>query len=67
MFVQTLKTSDMLVQILITSDMLAQTLNFSFGYIDDNLSSNNSPFGDNIHLIYPIELETIDSRVCFLP
>ena len=40
---------------------LAQTFNFSFRYIDDVLSLNNSRFGDYLHLIYPNELEIKDT------
>jgi len=32
-------------------------LNFTFRYIDDVLSLNNSRFGDYVDHIYPIELE----------
>lgn len=37
---------------------LAQSFNFSFLYIDDVLSINNSRFIDFVNLIYPSELET---------
>ena len=40
---------------------LAQTFNFSFRYIDDVLSLNNSRFCDYLHLIYPSELEIKDT------
>merc|ERR1711860_20912 len=40
---------------------LAQTFNFSFRYIDDVLSPNNSRFCDYLHLIYPSELEIKDT------
>ena len=36
---------------------LAQSFNFSFRYIDDVLSLNNSRFGDFLHQIYPSHLE----------
>ena len=36
---------------------LARTFNFTFRYIDDVLSPNNSRFGDFVDRIYPIELE----------
>ena len=36
---------------------LARSLNFTFRYIDDVLSLNNSRFGDFVDRIYPIELE----------
>ena len=35
--------------------------NFTFRYIDDVLSLNNSRFGDFFDLIYPIELEVKDT------
>ena len=44
---------------------LAKQFNFTFRYIDDVLSLNNSRFSDNLHLMYPEELEiknTTDSR-----
>ena len=43
---------------------LARSFNFTFRYIDDVLSLNNSRFGDFVDRIYPIELEikeTIDT------
>ena len=40
---------------------LARSFNFSFRYIDDVLSLNNSRFGDYLHLIYPKELEIKDT------
>ena len=40
---------------------LAQSFGFTFRYIDDVLSLNNSKFGDYVDLIYPIELEIKDS------
>ena len=36
---------------------LARSFNFTFRYIDDVLSLNNSRFGDFVDRIYPIELE----------
>ena len=36
---------------------LAWSFSFTFRYIDDVLSLNNSRFGDVFHRIYPIELE----------
>ena len=36
---------------------LVRSFNFTFRYIDDILSLNNSRFGDFFDLIYPIELE----------
>jgi hypothetical protein len=40
---------------------LARSLNFTFRYIDDVLSLNNSRFGDFVDHIYPIELEIKDT------
>jgi hypothetical protein len=37
------------------------TFNFTFRYIDDVLSLNNSRFGDFVDHIYPIELEIKDT------
>jgi hypothetical protein len=37
---------------------IARPLNFTFRYIDDVLSLNNSRFGDFLDRIYPIGLET---------
>lgn len=42
---------------------LAQSFNFSFLYIDDVLSINNSRFIDFVNLIYPSELETKDTTI----
>ena len=36
---------------------VTQSFNFTFCYIDDVLSLNNSRFGDFVDPIYPIELE----------
>ena len=36
---------------------LARSFNFTFRYIDDVFSLNNSRFGDFVDRIYPIELE----------
>jgi hypothetical protein len=36
---------------------LARSFSFTFRYIDDVLSLNNSRFGDVFHRIYPIKLE----------
>ena len=50
---------------------LAQTFNSSFRYIVDVLSLNKSRFDDYLYLIYPNELEVMDtintSNVFFLP
>ena len=40
---------------------LAISFNFTFRYIDDVLSLNNSKFGDYVARIYPIELEIKDT------
>ena len=40
---------------------LARSFNFTFRYIDDVLSLNNSRFGDLVDCIYPIELEIKDT------
>jgi hypothetical protein len=41
---------------------LSQSFNFTFHYIDDVLSLNNSIFCDFVDLIYPIELEIKDTK-----
>ena len=41
---------------------LARSFNFTFRYIDDVLSLNNSRFGDFVDRIYHIELEIKDTR-----
>ena len=40
---------------------LARSFNFTFPYIEDVLSLNNSRFGDFVDRIYPIELEIKDT------
>ena len=40
---------------------LARSFNFTFRYIDDVLSLNDSRFGDFLDRIYPIELEIKDT------
>ena len=40
---------------------LARSFNFTFRYIDDVISLNDSGFGDFIDRIYPIELEITDT------
>jgi hypothetical protein len=40
---------------------LVRSFNFTFRYIDDVLSLNNSRFGDFVDRIYPIELEIKDT------
>ena len=40
---------------------LARSFNFTFRYIDDVLSLNNSRFGDFVDRIYPMELEIKDT------
>ena len=42
---------------------LDQTFNYSYRYVDDVLSLNNSRFGDYLHRIYPNELEVKDTTV----
>ena len=39
----------------------AQPFNFTFRYIDDAISLNNSRFGDFVDCIYLIDLETKDT------
>jgi len=39
---------------------LVQPLNFTFRYIDDVLSLNNSKFGDCVDCIYPIAQIQLD-------
>ena len=40
---------------------IARTFNFTFRYIDNVLSLNNSRFGDIVDRIYPIDLEIKDT------
>ena len=40
---------------------LSRSFNFTFRYIDDILSLNNSRFGDFVDRIYPIELKIKDT------
>ena len=40
---------------------LARSFNFTFRYVDDVFSLNNSRFGDCVDRIYPIELERKDT------
>ena len=40
---------------------LVQYFNFTFRYIDDVLSLNNSRFGDFVDCIYPTEFEVKDT------
>jgi hypothetical protein len=40
---------------------VARSFNYTFRYIDDILSLNNSRFGDIVDRIYPIELEIKDT------
>jgi hypothetical protein len=40
---------------------LARSFNFTFRYIDDVLSLNNSRFGDFVDRLYPIELAINDT------
>jgi hypothetical protein len=41
---------------------LAKSFNFTFNYIDDVLSINNSRLGDFVDCIYPVELEIKDTN-----
>ena len=41
---------------------LARSFNFTFRYIDDVLSLNNSSIGDFVDRIYPIELDRKDTK-----
>jgi len=41
---------------LLKNENLARSFNFTFHYIDNVLSLNNSKFGDYVECIYPIEL-----------
>jgi hypothetical protein len=48
---------------------MTRSFNFTFRYIDDVLSLNNSRFGDFVDRVYPIELEirdTTDTEECTL-
>jgi len=50
--------TDFLLRVLKNKDKkLTQAFNSIFRYIDDALSLNNSRFGDDLHCIYPNELE----------
>jgi hypothetical protein len=40
---------------------VARSFNFTFRYVDDVLSLNNSRFGDFVYRIFPIELEIKDT------
>ena len=42
---------------------LARSFNFTFRYIDDVLSLNNSRFGDFVDRIFPIQLEIKDTTI----
>jgi hypothetical protein len=46
---------------------LSRSFNFTFRYIDDVISLNNSRFGDFVDRIYPIELEIKDITGTALP
>jgi hypothetical protein len=48
-----------------TEKKLDRSFNFTFRYIDDVLSLNNSMFGDFVDRIYPNELEIKDSESGF--
>ena len=45
-----------------TEKKLSQSFTFSFRYIDEVLLLNNAWFNNNLHLIYPNELEIRDIR-----
>ena len=45
---------------------LAIYFNFTFRYIDDVLSLNNSTFNDYVERIYPIEQEIKYTTVCLI-
>ena len=47
-------------------DKLAISFNYSFHYINDVLSLNNSRFINYIHLVYPNELEIKDTTDTFM-
>ena len=40
---------------------VSRSFNFTFNYINDVLSINNSKYGDFVDRIYPIELEITDT------
>ena len=40
---------------------LAQSFNFTFWYIDHVLSLNNNRFSDDLHLIFPSDIEIKDT------
>ena len=44
---------------------LDRSFNFTFRYIDDVLSLNNSTFGDFVDRIYPIELKIKDTTYTY--
>lgn len=52
----------------INEDKLARSFNFTFRYIHDSLSLNNSRLGDFVDRTYPIELEIKETTdACFIP
>ena len=53
--------TDLIKSLLKKQKKLARSFNFTFRYIDDVLSLNNSKFGDFVDRIYPIELEIKDT------
>jgi hypothetical protein len=54
--------ADFIPVLLIKSEKkAARSFNYTFRYIDDVLSLNNSRFGDIVDRIYPIELEIKDT------
>jgi hypothetical protein len=52
-----------LVQWLLKKSERKLALNFTFRYIDDVLSLNNSRLGDFVDRIYPIELEMKNTTI----
>ena len=48
---------------MVLSKKLARSFDFTFRYIDDVLSLNNSRFGDFVDRIYHIELEIKDTAL----
>ena len=53
--------ADLIKSLLKKQKKLTRSFNFTFRYIDDVLSLNNSKFGDFFDRIYPIELEIKDT------
>ena len=53
--------ADFIQGLLKKNEKLARSFNFTYRYIDDVLSLNNSRFGDFVDRIYRIELEIKDT------